>query len=246
MIMRQSQLAPNPVNTKHLLIVEDDFVTRTLLREVLEKAGYQVSAVSDAPEALTFLQQKGLPHLVLVDLGLPSMHGFALSERIKHMGDVPIIIITGDDSQEAIVYGIQKYAEDYMTKPFNVNEVVARVQRVLSRFGDYSYAQAPVMVIDKHLSIDFPRSRLVLDGQSAPLTPIETNLLHILVRNQGRIVSPETLMARVWPNVEVFEETLRVHMHRLRRKLQSGNGQLQYIRTERGVGYSFSVPDDQA
>ncbi len=244
--MRQGQLAPNLVNSKHLLIIEDDFVTRTLLREVLEKAGYQVSSVSDAPEALTMLQQQGLPHLVLVDLGLPSMHGFALSERIKRMGDVPIIIITGDDSQEAVVYGIQKYAEDYITKPFNVDEVVARIQRVLSRFADYSYAQAPVMVIDQHLSIDFPRSRIVLDGQPSPLTPIETNLLYILVRNQGRIVSPDMLMARVWPNDEVFEETLRVHMHRLRRKLQPSNDQWQYIRTERGSGYSFAVPDDQS
>ncbi len=242
--MRQSQFAPNPVNTKRLLIIEDDFVTRTLLREVLEKAGYQVSSVSDAPEALTLLQQQGLPHLVLVDLGLPSMHGFALSERIKRMGDVPIIFITGDASHEAVVYGLQKYAEDYITKPFDVEEVAARVHRVLSRFADYSYAQAPVMVIDKHLSIDFPRSRIVLDGQPTPLTPIETNLLHILVRNQGRIVSPETLMARVWPNVEVFAETLRVHMHRLRRKLQSNNCRAPYIRTERGIGYTFSVPDE--
>lgn len=244
--MRQSQFAPNPVNTKRLLIVEDDFVMRTLLREVLEQAGYQVLSVGDAPEALTLLQQQGLPHLVLVDLGLPSMHGFVLSERIKRMGDVPIIIITGDDSLEAVVYGLKKYAEDYITKPFNVEEVAARVQRVLSRFADYSYAQAPVMVIDKHLSIDFPRSRIMLDGQPAPLTPIETNLLYILVRNQGHIVSPEMLMARVWPNDEVYPETLRVHMHRLRRKLQTGSSKRQYIRTERGVGYSFSVPDDQA
>jgi DNA-binding response OmpR family regulator len=231
------------VDSKRLLIVEDDSVTRKLLQQVLEQEGYQVLIARDGSEALDILQQQGLPHLILLDLGLPGMHGFTFSERVKRMGDVPIIILTGDSSEEAVIQGIQRYAEDYITKPFNVREVVARIQRVLSRISDYSYAQSPVLVIDSHLSIDFAHNRINLDGREMPLTPTEANLLSVLLRNKGRIVSPTTLIARAWPNEEVYEDTLRVHMHRLRRKLEAG--QSQYIRTERGAGYAFCFPDDR-
>ncbi len=224
---------------KRLLIVEDDGVTRKLLRQVLLEAGYQVTAVGDASGALTSLQQEGLPHLVILDLGLPGMDGFALSERIKRMGDVPIIILSGNNTDEAKIFGLEQYADDYITKPFNTKEVVVRIQRVLSRITDYSYAQGRVVSIDDHLSVDFASNRIIRDGQDIPLTPIEANLLMILLRQKGQIVSPDTLISRVWPNEEVYEETLRVHMHRLRKKLQENPEQDQYILTERGVGYSF-------
>ncbi len=231
------------MDSKRLLIVEDDSVTRKLLQQVLEAEGYQVLIARDGSEGLDILQQQGLPHLILLDLGLPGMHGFTFSERVKRMGDVPIIILTGDSSEEAVLQGIQRYAEDYITKPFNVREVVARIQRVLSRIVDDSYARSPVLVIDSHLSIDFAHSRIILDGLEIPLTPTEANLLSVLLRNKGHTVSPTTLIARAWPNEEVYEDTLRVHMHRLRRKLEAGHS--QYIHTERGAGYAFSFPDDR-
>jgi DNA-binding response OmpR family regulator len=229
---------------KRLLIVEDDNVTRKLLQQVLKEAGFQVMAVGDASGALTALQQEGLPHLVILDLGLPGMDGFELSEHIKRMGDVPIIILTGNSDEAAKIHGIERYADDYITKPFNVKEIVARIQRVLSRINDFSYAQGRVTSVDTHLSIDFASNRAWLDGQDITLTPIETNLLQILLRNKGQVVSPETLLARVWPNEEVYEETLRVHMSRLRRKLHPITDQQQYIYTERGAGYTFHVPEN--
>jgi DNA-binding response OmpR family regulator len=230
---------------KKLLIVEDDATTRRLLQKVLEQAGFDVTATNDGPDAINWLQQHGLPHLVLLDLGLPSMHGFALGERIKKMGDIPIIILTGDDSEEAVVYGIQNYAEDYITKPFNVTEVVVRIQRVLSRMPNFDYVRTPVIEIDENLAIDFPNQRVTVEGQIVTLTPIETGLLYILVHNRGQVISSDTLIARVWPNKEVYEDTLRVHMHRLRQKLQGSNPERSpYIVTERGTGYSFFVPED--
>jgi len=227
---------------KRLLVVEDDSVTRRLLQQILQQAGFEVTTANDASSALNFLQQQGLPHLILLDLGLPGMGGFELSERIKRMGDVPIIILSGNNEEESKVYGIQQFADDYITKPFNIKEVVARIQRVLSRIPDYSYAQGRVVEVDAHLSIDFANKRIILDGNETTLTPTETNLLHILYRQKGHIVSPDTLIARVWPGGEVYEETLRVHMHRLRKKLQLAS----YLQTERGIGYSFIIPDDYA
>ncbi|MEP7287109.1 MAG: response regulator transcription factor [Chloroflexota bacterium] len=231
---------------KRLMIVEDDTTTRRLLQSILQQAGFEVTATSDGATALAALQKQGLPHLVVLDLGLPGMDGFALSERIKRMGDVPIIVLSGNDKEEAKIQGIQQFADDYITKPFNPKEVVARIERILSRITDYSYAQGRVVTIDEHLSIDFANNRVVMEGREITLTPIETNLLMILLRNKGQVVSPNTLIARVWPNEEVYEDRLRVHMHRLRRKLHGAaeTDQQQYIYTERGVGYSFHVPEE--
>ena len=229
---------------KRLLIIEDDSITRKLLQQVLQQAGYNVTAVADASGALTTLRQDGLPHLILLDLGLPGMDGFTLSDHIKRMGDVPIIVLSGNSNEDVKTAGIERFADDYITKPFNAKEVVARIQRVLSRINDYSYAQGPVTTVDERLSIDFASNRAWLDGQEVALTPIETNLLMILLRNKGQIVSAETLLARVWPNEEVYEETLRVHMSRLRSKLKSDDKQARYIYTERGAGYTFHLLEE--
>jgi len=233
----------NVNSDKRLLVIEDDSIARKLLQQVLQQAGYTVTAVGDASSALTTLQQDGLPHLILLDLGLPGMDGFTLSDHIKRMGDVPIIVLSGVSDEETKTAGIERFADDYITKPFNSKEVVARIHRVLSRIGDYSYAGGRVTRVDDRLSVDFTHQRAWLNDQEIVLTPIESNLLMILLRNKGQIVSPETLLARVWPNEEVYEETLRVHMSRLRHKLKS-DGQPDYIQTERGAGYSFHLVGD--
>jgi DNA-binding response OmpR family regulator len=230
------------VESKRLLVVEDDPATRLMLQECLEEAGYEVNVASDGSEALNLLQKKGLPHLVIMDLGLPGMHGFVLSEQIKRMADIPIIYVTGDSDEDHVVYGIEQFAEDYITKPFNVREVIVRVHRVLSRITDDVTTQNEVTTIDSHLTIDFANNSLTRDGVKHTLTPIEANLLSILVRNAGRAVPASILIARTWPSEEVFEDTLRVHLSRLRRKVQADDG-FPYIRTERGVGYSFYFPN---
>jgi DNA-binding response OmpR family regulator len=233
-------------NAKRLLLVEDDPTMRAMLHDILEAEGYKVTGFGDAPEALEHLRRHGLPHLIIVDLGLPSYDGFELSRRIKQLGDVPIVILTGDSSAESKVIGIEKYAEDYIVKPFNHREVLARVARILSRFPDQSYAQQPLIAIDDRLTIDFANSALLRDNQRVTLTPTEVNLLRLLVGNRGKVVSAELLMARAWHNEEVFEETLRVHMHRLRRKLQPDSKGFQYIRNERGIGYRFITEEEVA
>lgn len=233
-------------DAKRLLLVEDDPTMRAMLHDILETEGYKVIGFGDAPEALDHMRKHGLPHLLIVDLGLPTYNGFELSRRVKQMGDVPIVILTGDNSIESKVIGIEKYAEDYIVKPFDHREVVARVARILSRFPDQSYAQQPLITIDSHLTIDFANSVLLRDKQRIALTPIEANLLRTLLGNRGKVVSAEILMARAWRNEEVFEETLRVHMHRLRRKLQPDSEGFQYIRNERGVGYRFITEEEVA
>lgn len=229
---------------KVLLVEDDDSVSR-LIVDFLSKQNYEVIPFNDAPPALDFLEQRGLPHIALVDLGLPSMHGFELASRIKQMADVPIVFVTSSGDTDTIVQGLKKYAEDFIVKPFQLRELEARLQVVLSRLPTIDYAGEPTLTVDEHLSVDFAHNRIVLNGKSTPITPTESILLHVLIRNAGRVVENRMLIARVWPNERVYEDTLRVHMHRLRRKLESDSHHPHYIRTERRVGYMFTVkPQD--
>jgi DNA-binding response OmpR family regulator len=171
------------------------------------------------------------------------MHGFELSERIKRMGDVPIVILTADNSDDLRIQGMEDFAEDFIGKPFHNREVLARIQKILSRISDYSYADSPVNTIDSRLSVDLPHKRIILDGQENSLTPTEAKLLHVLLRAGGNFVTTDTLIARALPSKMVSEESLRVHMSRLRDKIQPKN-ERQYIHTERGLGYAFIPPDD--
>jgi DNA-binding response OmpR family regulator len=230
---------------KSLAIVEDDHDLVQLLKTALELEGYAVSVFFDALPFLRHVRDYGLPHLALIDLGLPSMHGFELSKKLKALGDVPIIFISSRDEIDTVVQGLSCFADDYVTKPFDMRELTARTYRVLSRIHDFGYTQSPIIKVDDWLSVDFGKSRLLAGGRSFMLTPTEAGLLHILIRNCGNVVPSETLIARVWPLEQIYEDTLRVHMHRLRRKLEQDYRHPQHIQTERGVGYRFVMGNSE-
>jgi DNA-binding response OmpR family regulator len=144
--------------------------------------------------------------------------------------DVPAIMLTAVGSEETVIEGLEKHAEDYIVKPFNPPELVARVQRVLRRMGDYNYTLDSTTIIDDRLLVNFPKREAIVEGEPVSLTPTETKLLFILVRNSGRIVTTEFLLTRIWPLQNAQEDRLHVHVHRLRRKIEVA---------ERGIGYSF-------
>jgi len=224
-----------------VLLVEDDETVRKLITEFMTREGYEMLPFADAPDALEMIKTRGLPHIALIDLSLPTMHGFELASKLKSMADVPIIFVTSSGDTDTIVQGLKKYAEDFVVKPFQLRELEARVQVVLSRMPSLDYANEPIIQIDAHLKIDFAHNRIILDDKPISLTPTESILLHVLLRNSGRVVENRMLIARVWPGQDVYEDTLRVHMHRLRRKLEADSHHPHYIRTERGVGYMFTV-----
>lgn len=224
-----------------VLLIEDEETISKLIVDFMGKNGYEVTSFNDGPEAIEHVRQRGLPHIALLDLSLPTMHGFEIASRLKSMADVPIIFVTSSGDTETIVQGLKKYAEDFIVKPFELRELEARVEVVLSRMPSLDYASEPLIQVDEHLEIDFAHNRIIMDGKSVGLTPTESILLHVLLRNAGRVVENRMLIARVWPSDEVFEDTLRVHMHRLRRKLEADSHHPHYIRTERGVGYMFTI-----
>lgn len=230
--------------SKRIAIVDDDHDLVLLLRDEFEAEGYVTSVFYDALPLLRHVREHGLPHLALIDLHLPSMHGFELSKTLKSIADVPIVFISNENESETVIDGIIRYADDFVTKPFNVRELLARVKRILSRISDFEYLQFPVTQVDDRLAIDFSKGCLLIDDRCVMLTPIEANLLYILIRNAGYAVPFGTLIDRVWPVNEVPEETLRVHMHRLRRKLERDSRHPVYIQTARGIGYRFVFDAD--
>jgi DNA-binding response OmpR family regulator len=224
---------------QHILVLEDEPEMARLIARSMEGAGFYVAAVETVPRALDHIDRCGLPHLALVDIMLPGEDGFAFCRAVLSYSDLPLIMISAIENPDTIVRSIEHYAEDYITKPFHTRELVARVQRVLRRIGDFSYTLAPLTRVDEHLAVDFSHQRAVVGGRDVTLTPIETKILYILMRNAGRTVSTDFFLRRLWPTDEVFEDTLRVHIHRVRQKIEPDPAHASYIVTRRGTGYAF-------
>jgi DNA-binding response OmpR family regulator len=158
---------------------------------------------------------------------------------LKERADLPLIFLLSD-IDDYTLDGLKKYADDFLVQPFGLGELQIRVRMVLDRLPVIDYDSEPIVRVDENLSIDFAHNRIVVAGKGVGLTPTESILLHVLLRNAPRVVQNHTLLSRVWSAEDVFEDTLRVHMHRLRRKLEADSHYPHYIRTERGVGYRFT------
>jgi DNA-binding response OmpR family regulator len=230
----QSQL-----QSQRLLVVDDDPAILRLIGAKFERAGFEVMTAGSGRMALDLIARRGLPHLALVDLNMPGMDGFEFCERVLRFSDLPIIILTAVDEEETIIRAIDLFAEDYVTKPFSPRELVARVRRVLRRVGEFAYCLEPVIRVDEHLAVDFVGQRALIDEQPVDLSPTESKILYLLMRSAGHSLATEYLLHRVWPQEEVFEDALRVNIHRLRKKIGVNPIGLPYIVTERGVGYCF-------
>ncbi|MCX7671875.1 MAG: response regulator transcription factor [Anaerolineae bacterium] len=224
---------------QRILVVDDDPIILRLVRDKLESVGYAVLTASNGRQALDLIARHGMPHLAIVDVNMPVMGGLEFCQAVQQFSDLPIIMLSAVDEEETIIQSIDRYAEDYITKPFSPRELVARVQRVLRRIGDFAYTFDPITRVDDYLSVDFARQQAIVNGQPVSLTPTETKLLYILIRNAGRIISTDFLLRRLWPLEEVFEDTLRVHIRRLRQKIEPDPSRPRYIVTERGAGYTF-------
>ena len=234
-----------------VIVIEADKSIGNSIADFLESHTYLVNTFSDAPPALECLVHEGLPSIVLLGMNLPSMTGFATAKRLKSMADVPIIFMMSRTDKQYLVEGLKKFAEDFVIKPIELHELETRIQIVLGRLPTLNYGDVPVIRIDADLSIDFAQNRALVAGRTVRLTPTEAVLLHVLLRHAPHVMQNHALLARVWTTEDVYEDTLRVHMHRLRRKLEADSHHPRYIHTERGVGYRFTLrpanwPDDDS
>lgn len=235
-------MTETPDKSQKILVVDDNAYTLRIVRHTLQQAGYNVFTVASGEEALRNIAEQGLPHLAIVDLHLPpGMSGFEFCRTVHQYSDLPVIMLTAVDDETTVLEGLEKHAEDYIVKPFSPGELVARVRRLLRRMGTVEYPLASLTYVDERLQIDFPQRRAVVEGQPISLTPTETKLLYILMRNAGQTVTTEYILRRLWPSEAAFEDRLHVHLHRLRRKIEAENDEARerYIVSERGTGYIF-------
>lgn len=240
-MLTYSGIEETPAGAQRILIVDDDPALLKLVADKLYKEGFEIMKAASGAQALEIIEANGLPHLAIVDYMMPGMDGFEFCQIVQEYCDLPVIMLTAIDQEEIVIQGLEHYAEDYVTKPFSPRELAARVKRVLRRIGDFGYALNRIVTVDDRFEVNFMQQQAVVDTQPVSLTPIETKLLYILMRNAGRITTTDFLLRRLWPLEEVFEDTLRVHIHRLRHKIEADPSKPQYIITERGKGYSFPL-----
>ncbi|MEX1020194.1 MAG: response regulator transcription factor [Litorilinea sp.] len=235
--MAQIEDHPDSPSVQRILVVDDAAETRLMLGLRLEREGYQVHTAPGGTEALEYVRREGLPNLVLLDILMPGLNGFAVAESLRAMGDVPIIFLSALSDATTIAEGINRYAEDYVTKPFAFPELLARIRRVLLRVAAYEPNNLE-SVVDEHLRINFTQHYAVVRGDRVSLTPTETRLLHILYANRGRVLSPQYLMTKAWdPMQRGTVGSLWVHVRRLRSKIEANPESPAYLITVRGQGY---------
>lgn len=228
-----------------ILVVDDepDVVEAIRIGFELQWREIEVLGAGDGANALDLIEHEH-PDIVLLDIGLPDMDGFEVLRQVRAFSDVAVVMLTARDDAIDKVKGLELGADDYVTKPFNHLELMARIRAVLRRLDMPGPATRAPSFRSGELEVDFQRREVMLAGERVDLTPTEYKLLYHLVRNAGHVLQHGTLLAKVWGREYVDEvDYLRVYVRRLRDKLGDDPDEPRYIRTERGLGYRFVAPN---
>ena len=217
-----------------ILLVDDDLTLLSVLGRRVSRAGFDTQTASSGWAALKQLESSW-PALLVVDLMMPGMDGFELCRRVKQLADLPIIVLSAVDDAASKVSALELYAEDYVTKPFDPDELVARIQRVLRRA---SIGNPQISLDGGDVEVDLATRRLTTPAGMHQLTPTDARLVQVLAASVDRVVPTEELLDRVWTDSDGADPSyLWVTVRRLRRKLEEDPDRPRYLITERGVGY---------
>jgi two-component system KDP operon response regulator KdpE len=228
---------PSPL----VLVIEDDAPMRRFLRASLSSNGYQV-VEAETGEAGVVQATARNPELVLLDLGLPDLDGLVVTQRLRQWANTPIIVISARGKEEDKIKALDAGADDYLTKPFGVGELLARIRVALRNAARGDSGASEFSVGD--LKVDLGRRQVLLSDKEVHLTPIEYKLLAALVKHAGRVITHRQLLREVWgPNSSDQTQYLRVYMGHLRHKLEANPSRPRYLTTEAGVGYRLRLPD---
>ncbi len=228
-----------------ILVVDDepDVVESVRLGFTLQWREVEVLGAGTGESALDVVERQA-PDIVLLDVGLPDIDGFAVLEQLRAFSDVPVVMLTARDDAMDKVKGLELGADDYVTKPFNHLELMARVKAVLRRLDMPAPASRAPSFVSGELEVDFAKQEVRLRGDRVELTPTEYKVLFHLVRNAGHVLQHGTLLAKVWGREYIDEvDYIRVYIRRLREKLGDDPEHPRYIQTERRLGYRFLTPE---
>ena len=222
-----------------VLVVDDDPQLLRALHITLTARGYRVATATDAKQALAEASRTP-PDLVILDLGLPDLDGVAVAEALRGWTNVPIIVLSARDAEAAKVNALDAGADDYVTKPFGMNELLARVRAALRRATP---GTDTAVVTTEAFTIDLATKRVTTPHGEIRLTPTEWHLLEVLARDPDKLITQRYLLQQVWgPRYQTETNYLRVHLANLRRKLEPDPARPRYLITEPGLGYRFT-PD---
>jgi len=222
-----------------ILVIDDEDVTVSLITYVLEKKGYEVIKALRAEDGLRKAYRTH-PDLILLDVMMPDMDGWEVCRRLRELSDVPIVFLTAKDDVKDVVKGLEMGADDYMVKPYENDELVARVRAHLRRAPKASVAEE--LAFDAgNFRINFISREVRVRGTPVHLTPKEFNLLGVLARSAGRVITRSELVREAWgPEYGDAIDSLKLYIHYLRQKIEKDPQNPEYILTSRGVGYRFA------
>jgi DNA-binding response OmpR family regulator len=225
-----------------ILVVDDEPTIREALVDALEADGFRVVAAADGREALARFRGER-PDLVLLDLMLPELSGIEVCRIIRAESAVPIVMLTAKDSEVDKVVGLELGADDYVTKPFSLRELSARIRALFRRSEQVAVAAPPAVVDLGRVQVDLAGHRLLRDGEALPVKPKAFELLAFLLRHPGQVFTRDQLLEHVWGYDYAGEtRTVDVHVHWLRGQIEEQPGAPRFLHTVRGVGYVFRRP----
>ena len=229
------------MNTANILVVDDEPQIRRVLRSTLSGRGYEITEAKTGEEALERLR-KERPDLILLDVNMPGMGGIEACREIRRGSDAPIIMLTVRNAERDKVAALDAGADDYIVKPFSIDELLARIRAALRR---YAPADSLPSFESKDLSVDFTTRQVTVRNAIVHLTPKEFEVLKHLVANQGKPLTHRRLLQAVWgPDYGEQTESLRVVINQLRKKIEPDPARPKYILTEPWIGYRFQSPAD--
>jgi two-component system KDP operon response regulator KdpE len=224
-----------------ILVIEDEPQIRRFLRATLTSHGYKMVEAATAQEGLVQATSR-LPDLVILDLGLPDMDGVEVARRLREWSTAPIVVLSVRDRENDKIAALDAGADDYLTKPFGVGELLARIRVALRHSAQISPEPGDPVFKTGDLQVDLARRQVLLNGAEIHLTPIEYKLLMVLIRHAEKVVTHQQLLKEVWgPACTTETHYLRVYMGQLRRKLEADPARPRYLITEPGVGYRLKV-----
>ena len=229
------------MNSGRILVVDDEPQIRRVMRTALAANGYEAFEARTGEEALEMLREDN-PDLILLDMNMPGIGGMAACREIRAVSDAAIIVLSVRDSENDKIAALDAGADDYITKPFSVNELMARIRANLRRLPTLSEQTAPIAVSNE-LTIDLSQRKVIVRGQTVRLTPKEFDLLQYLLSNANKPVAHRKLLQTIWgPDYGDQVEYLRVFVSQLRKKIEADPARPRYILTEPWVGYRFVMP----
>jgi len=227
-----------------ILIVDDEVEIRRALQRNLLAHGFDVSVVGSGEEALDEITLHR-PDVMLLDLGLPGMSGLEVCKRVRAVSTLPIIVLSAKDSERDKVHALDLGADDYIAKPFGIDEVLARIRVALRHLDQLKSVTGTVSIVGP-LKVDFAQHLVYVEGREVKLTPTEYGLLAVLLKNSGKIMTRQMLLSQVWGTGYGTEaHYLHVYVGQLRRKIEPDPAHPRFIITVSGVGYRFNTEEGE-